>query len=162
MSILERAQKFLAGREALGRAKYVWTLDENPAPALSRLRHLKEELGDGLQYVIWAEDEIERLQRENRDLHELADHYRQESLRRGEALEIAEKALQRALEVAFDGPSQPVDSGDHVAWKRGIEHAIRDALSAIAATHEAEQAAPQGEVREHGQNLPELSNGEEV
>jgi hypothetical protein len=53
-TILDEAKRFLDGRVALGKAKYGMTLDENPAEIDARLLHLQEELGDGLQYVIWV------------------------------------------------------------------------------------------------------------
>lgn len=69
-TILERAQQFLANRVTIGEACYGRTLDDNPASVLERLQHLKEELADGLQYVIWAEDEIASLQRDSEALAE--------------------------------------------------------------------------------------------
>jgi hypothetical protein len=72
--------------------------------------------------------------------------------RRSDALEIAEKALRDIVLL----PSLPeewseAEKGLVVAYVQGNDPWTRadEALTAIAATsHEAEQAAPQGEVRE--------------
>ncbi len=38
------------------------------------------------------------------------------------------EALEMVMEVAFDGPSQPVSSSDNIAWKRDIERRARSAI----------------------------------
>lgn len=46
-----------------GKRKYDFVLEENPAEVMERIRHLEEELIDGLMYLEWLKDKL----KEDRD-----------------------------------------------------------------------------------------------
>lgn len=52
----------IAARQQLGRKKYGFTLQENPAAVIERLQHYKEEMLDGAAYAEWVIQGIKRLQ----------------------------------------------------------------------------------------------------
>lgn len=51
--IMQRVREAMASRQAQGREHYGMTLEENPAAMTERLRHLWEEMLDGLAYSEW-------------------------------------------------------------------------------------------------------------
>lgn len=60
-TIKERAKSRIDAQTQKGEEKYGMLLDENQAPVDQRLDHLAEELADGLQYVEWIKDEINKI-----------------------------------------------------------------------------------------------------
>jgi hypothetical protein len=64
-TIMKRIRQAMAARQALGREKYPTTLEHNPAPIEERVRHLWEELLDGLAYAQWILDRWVELQRQH-------------------------------------------------------------------------------------------------
>lgn len=54
--IVEKSVALLRARSEVGIEKYGVTLDYSPAEIAERVRHLKEELADALNYAVWAED----------------------------------------------------------------------------------------------------------
>jgi hypothetical protein len=53
-TVMFRVRAAMAARQAMGREKYKMTLTENPAPLRERVRHLWEEMLDGLAYSQWC------------------------------------------------------------------------------------------------------------
>lgn len=62
--IMERVRGAMAARQAAGREHYGMTLAENQAPLRERIRHLWEEMLDGLAYSEWILDGYTQIQRQ--------------------------------------------------------------------------------------------------
>lgn len=56
--IVESSVALLRARSEVGVRKYGTTLADSTADIVERIRHLKEELADALNYAVWAEDEL--------------------------------------------------------------------------------------------------------
>ena len=57
-TIMQRVREAMASRQAMGREKYRMTLSDNQAPLQERVRHLWEEMLDGLAYSHWIWEDV--------------------------------------------------------------------------------------------------------
>ena len=113
--VMFRVREAMAARQTMGREKYRMTLSENQAPLRERIRHLWEEMLDGLAYSQWCRNAAEEHEADDA----VFDEAIQASVAAGQCITRISEALlylDRVMRgLGMDPVAEKTEAKDHLA-----------------------------------------------